>query len=48
MVQNTAAVGGSIVGLVGPLLTFGEPQKSCELGVFSILMFLAPPAEVTL
>jgi len=31
---------------VRPLWTFGE-LNSCELGVFSILMFLTPLAEVT-
>jgi len=32
-VLQSAAVGGSVVGVVGPLLTFGE-LNSCELGVF--------------
>ena len=30
---QSAAVGGSVVGVVGPLSTFGE-LNSCELGVF--------------
>jgi len=32
-VLQSAAVGGSVEGVVGPLLTFGE-LNSCELGVF--------------
>jgi len=32
-VLHSAAVGGSVVGVVGPLWTFGE-LNSCELGVF--------------
>ena len=32
-VLHSAAVGGSIVGVVGPLYTFGE-LNNCELGVF--------------
>jgi len=32
-VLQYAAVGGSVVGVVGPLYTFGE-LNSCELGVF--------------
>ena len=32
-VLHSAAVGGSVVGVVGPLRTFGE-LNSCELGVF--------------
>jgi len=31
--SHSAAVGGSVVGVVGLLLTFGE-FNSCELGVF--------------
>jgi len=32
-VLHSAAVGGSVVGVVGPPYTFGE-LNSCELGVF--------------
>ena len=32
-VLHSAAVGGSVIGDVGPLKTFGE-LNSCELGVF--------------
>jgi len=32
-VLQSAAVGGSVVGVVGPLWTFGE-LNNCELGVF--------------
>ena len=32
-VLHSAAVGGSVIGVVGPLSTFGE-LDSCELGVF--------------
>jgi len=32
-VLHSAAVGGSVVGVVRPLKTFGE-LNSCELGVF--------------
>ena len=32
-VVHSAAVGGSVVGVVRPLYTFGE-LNSCELGVF--------------
>ena len=32
-VLQFAAVGGSVVGVVGPLKTFGE-LNNCELGVF--------------
>ena len=32
-VLHSAAVGGSVVGVVRPLWTFGE-LNSCELGVF--------------
>jgi len=32
-VLQSATVGGSVVGAVGPLLTFGE-LNNCELGVF--------------
>jgi len=32
-VLQSAAVGGSVVGVVGPLYTFGELNR-CELGVF--------------
>ena len=32
-VLHSAAVGGSVVGVVRPLCTFGE-LNSCELGVF--------------
>ena len=46
-VWHSAAVGGSVVGDVGPLLAFGEPY-SCELcGCLSISMLLTPLAEVT-
>jgi len=46
-VLHSADVGGSVVGVVRPLQTFGE-LNSCELGgCLSILMFLTPLAEVT-
>ena len=32
-VLHSAAVGGCVIGVVGPLWTFGE-FNSCELGVF--------------
>ena len=32
-VLQSAAVGGSVVGVVGPFETFGE-FNSCELGIF--------------
>jgi len=38
-VLQSAAVGGSVVGVVGPLQTFGE-LNSCELGVFRFECFL--------
>ena len=45
-VLHSAAVVGSVVGVVGPLWTFGE-LNSCELGVFRFVMFQTPLAEVT-
>jgi len=45
-VLHSAVVGGSVVGVVRPLETFGE-SNNCELGVCRFLMFLTPLAEVT-
>jgi len=44
-VLHSAAVGGSVVGVVRPLWTFGEFKL--RTGCLSILMFLIPLGEVT-